>query len=103
MFNEVPGEENRVFVMGGGSFTLNLTCNASGSPTPTIAWFQNELPVNPMFVNDTTGSLMVSDTMGEGEFASENGVPYYCTATNRFGTIRSPTVMAFYSRKSDCV
>ena len=29
--------------------------------------------------------------------ASDVGVEYYCTATNAFGTIRSPTVRAFYA------
>ena len=31
------------------------------------------------------------------EYADEDGVEYYCTATNDFGTIRSPTVRAFYA------
>ena len=36
--------------------------------------------------------------------ASDVGVEYYCTATNAFGTIRSPTVRAFYAgeRENGC-
>ena len=31
------------------------------------------------------------------QYADDDGVEYYCTATNDFGTIRSPTVRAFYA------
>ena len=31
------------------------------------------------------------------EYADYDGVEYYCTATNDFGTIRSPIVRAFYT------
>ena len=98
VFTEVP-EDTHVFEMGGNPVTLILPCNASGSPTPTIAWFRNGTPVDAMFINDTLRSLVVENVMNDGEYASGNGVPYYCTATNAFGTIRSPTVRAFYSCK----
>ena len=36
-------------------------------------------------------------TQANSQYADEDGVEYYCTATNDFGTIRSPTVRAFYA------
>ena len=32
-------------------------------------------------------------------YASRDGVEYYCTASNSFGTIRSKIVMVFYACK----
>ena len=36
-------------------------------------------------------------TAADSAYASGDGVQYYCTATNAFGTIRSRTVTAFYA------
>ena len=36
-------------------------------------------------------------TAADSAFADGDGVEYYCTATNVFGTIRSRTVRAFYA------
>ena len=98
-FTVVP-EDTHVFAMDaeGNPVTLTLQCGATGSPTPTITWFRDGTVVDAMFVNATTGFLVVENIM-EGEFASAAGVPYYCTASNDFGTIRSPTVRVFYSCK----
>ena len=41
--------------------------------------------------------VFLSITEEDVEYASDVGVEYYCTATNDFGTIRSPTVRAFYA------
>ena len=36
-------------------------------------------------------------TETDSAYASGDGIQYYCTATNDFGTIRSRTVKAFYA------
>ena len=36
-------------------------------------------------------------TAADSAYASGDGVEYYCTASNDFGTIRSRTVTAFYA------
>ena len=36
-------------------------------------------------------------TAADSAYASGDGIEYYCTATNDFGTIRSRTVRAFYA------
>ena len=36
-------------------------------------------------------------TEANSTYASGDGIEYYCTATNDFGTIRSRTVRAFYA------
>ena len=36
-------------------------------------------------------------TEADSAYASGDGIQYYCTATNGFGTIRSRTVKAFYA------
>ena len=36
-------------------------------------------------------------TEARSDIANGDGVEYYCTATNVFGTIRSRTVKAFYA------
>ena len=42
------------------------------------------------------GTLSIPN-ITEGEFASREGVSYYCTATKTFGTIRSRSVDVFYA------
>ena len=36
-------------------------------------------------------------TEADSAYASEDGIEYYCTATNDFGIIRSRTARAFYA------
>ena len=36
-------------------------------------------------------------TEADSDYASEDGVEYYCTATSEFGTIQSRTVKVFYA------
>ena len=53
-------------------------------------------------VNGTTGSFQYPNIgAADTEFASRvDGVEYYCTASNLFGTIRSTNARAFYACKS---
>ena len=53
--------------------------------------------VDDMFVTEDGSYVFPNITKADVEYASDDGVEYYCTATNDFGTIRSPTVRAFYS------
>ena len=61
--------------------------------------------VNGVFVVDSefkaeNGSYLFPNiTEADMAYASGDGVEYYCTATNDFGTIRSRTVKAFYAGK----
>ena len=51
------------------------------------------------------GSYVFPNISAENtDHASDVGVEYYCTATNAIGTIRSPTVRAFYAgeRENGC-
>ena len=41
------------------------------------------------------GSYFVTINPSDGTYASADGVEYYCTASNDFGTIRSRTARAF--------
>ena len=69
---------------------LVLSCEATGDPTPTIAWFMDGRPV-PANVTDGFG-------------ATRAGTTYYCTATNSIGpgnslpaTVRSRDIIVTYT------
>ena len=49
------------------------------------------------FIGEDGSFVFPNITAEDTEYASDVGVEYYCTATNAFGTIRSPTVRAFYA------
>ena len=59
--------------------------------------------VNGSFMTDNeyrqeNGSYVFPNiTAADSAYASGDGVEYYCTASNDFGTIRSRTVTAFYA------
>ena len=77
--------------------TLTISCGTSGEPTPTVTWFRSGVEVDSSLVLES-GTLSIPD-ITEGESASRDGIPYYCTATNTLGTIRSKTVQIFYACK----
>ena len=59
--------------------------------------------VDPTFVKDDGSFFFPNITEKNTTYASRDGVEYYCTANNSFGTIRSKTVKAFYACKlSQC-
>ena len=78
--------------------SLNLTCMASGSPTPTIAWFRNgdPLPLDQRITVNASGTLHIAN-ITENVDATQGGLPYHCTAMNTFGTIRSKTAIISYA------
>ena len=75
--------------------TLTIDCSTDGEPAPTVTWFRSGVEVNSSLVLES-GTLSIPD-ITEGESASRDGIPYYCTATNTLGTIRSKTVQVFYA------
>ena len=77
--------------------TLTISCGTSGEPTPTVTWFRSGEEVDSSLVLES-GTLSIPN-ITEGESASRDGIPYYCTATNTLGTIRSKTVQVFYACK----
>ena len=77
--------------------TLTINCGTFGEPTPTVTWFRSGVEVDSSLVLES-GTLFIPN-ITEGESASRDGIPYYCTATNTLGTIRSKTVQVFYACK----
>ena len=77
--------------------SLNLTCMASGSPTPTIAWFRDgaSLSLDQRLTVNANGTLHIAN-ITENPDAARVGTHYYCTAMNKFGTIRSRTAILSY-------
>ena len=78
--------------------SLNLTCMASGSPTPTITWFHNgvRLSLNQRITVNANGTLHIAN-ITENTDATRAGTHYHCTAMNKFGTIRSRTANISYA------
>jgi hypothetical protein len=100
--NEPPSfiqEPESTFVFeldeNGDPATLTLACDTAGEPTPTVIWFLNGIELNSSLVLED-GTLSIPN-ITEGKYASREGVSYYCTATNTFGTIRSRSVDVFYA------
>ena len=75
--------------------SLTLNCNASGDPPPTIAWYREGAHLSDKLVL-ANGSLLIRD-IREGVDARRGGLPYHCTATNKFGTICSRAANVSYS------
>ena len=99
-FREEP-QDAVVFAMNADLTTrasLNLTCMASGSPTPTITWFRNgaSLSLNQRMTENANGTLHIVN-ITEGIDATQGGTRYHCTARNTFGTIRSRTAILSYA------
>ncbi|XP_071850013.1 receptor-type tyrosine-protein phosphatase delta-like isoform X2 [Apostichopus japonicus] len=67
-----------------------LTCSASGNPVPEIAWYRNNLPLQPSGRLSVVGQAPMSDTVSEvltierSEKSDEGS--YRCVATNTAGT-----------------
>ena len=98
-FSEEP-QDTVVFERdaAGNRASLNLTCMASGSPTPTIGWFRNGalLSLNQRIMMNANGTLHIAN-ITENTDATRAGTSYHCTATNKFGTIRSRTANISYA------
>ena len=82
----------------GNRASLNLTCMASGSPAPTIRWFRGgtRLSLDSRITMNANGTLHIAN-ITENTDATRAGTSYYCTAMNKFGTIRSRTAVLSYA------
>ena len=90
-----------VFAMNADMTTwasLNLTCMASGSPTPTITWFRNgaRLSLDQRLTVNANGTLHIAN-ITQNTDAARAGTSYHCTARNKFGTIHSRTANISYA------
>ena len=75
--------------------SLTLNCNASGDPSPTITWYREGMPLSDDLILASGSLLIVNIT--EGVDATRGGLSYHCTATNKFGTIRSRAANVSYA------
>ena len=82
----------------GNRASLNLTCMVSGSPAPTIRWFRGgtRLSLDSRIAMNANGTLHIAN-ITESTDAIRAGTSYYCTAMNKFGTIRSRTAVLSYA------
>ena len=77
--------------------SLTLYCTASGDPSPNITWYRNGMTfTNTRTTVSANGTLLIVN-ITEATDATQGGLPYHCTATNKFGTIRSRTANISYA------
>ena len=86
----------------GNQQNLILPCPIDNpSPTVRYTWFRGGQQLPEAMVNQE-GSLVVTN-ITEGEYASREGVDYYCVARDNLGyvaAIRSRTITVFYACES---
>ena len=82
----------------GNRASLNLTCMVSGSPASTITWFRDgaSLSLDQRITVNANGTLHIAN-ITENTDTTRAGTSYHCTATNKFGTIRSRTANISYA------
>ena len=104
-----PSEQQRdIFTfetdVNGNPRDLIIPCNITGNMSGvSYTWFRgsNELPSEMV---DKEGNLVIAN-ITEGEFASRDGVSYYCMASKVIGknsytaSVRSKTITVFYACK----
>ena len=78
-------------------YPVNLSCVASGIPTPTLVWtFNNgDLPSGMNQIDDEGKSFLVSPSVTKGM----NGT-YKCTAKNKANTTSSSATLRVYGKFS---
>ena len=77
--------------------SLTLHCNASGDPPPTINWYRSGMTFNNARTTVNTNGTLLIVNITEGVDATQGGTSYHCTATNKFGIIRSRTANISYA------
>ena len=94
-------QQHNIYTFGSD---LNLQCSVDipSSPTINYTWFRGDQELPGSLVNGE-GSLIVPN-ITEGEYASREGVDYYCIARDNFGfdvAIRSRTITVYYACESN--
>ena len=89
----------------GNQQNLTLPCSIDNpSPTVSYTWFRGDQELPGSMVNGE-GSLVIPN-ITEGEYASREGVDYYCIANDNIGyvvAIRSRTIAVYYACKFNLV
>ena len=81
---------------------LVLPCPLVDTSNMTFQWFRGSASVPSEMIDPATGTLTVYN-ITEGEYASDEGVNYYCVATRMIGkdkysaSVRSQTITVFYA------
>ncbi|CAJ0568233.1 unnamed protein product, partial [Mesorhabditis spiculigera] len=84
-----------------------LPCQADGIPTPRITWYKNDVEL--LSATDNNSSFLLSGgTLLVPATTSLAYTKFHCTATNKLGSVRSPSVLvraafveAFAQRRFD--
>lgn len=74
---------------------IELTCNVTGYPKPSVSWFREGVPLNtslPRYVILPSGSLRIL-----GVALSDSGI-YSCEASNPLGNARHPVELSVQSK-----
>ena len=89
--------------VNGNSMNLELACNiANPSGGVSYTWYRGHDQLPQYMVHQANGRLTVVN-ITEGEFASRQGVEYYCVASKTIGknnyttSVRSRTITVFYA------
>ena len=81
---------------------LNLPCSIAAPPsTVEYTWYRGNQRLPGSMVNQE-GTLVIPN-ITEGEYASREGVEYYCIASDNIGyvaAVRSRTITVYYACKS---
>ena len=105
----ITNQSQEILVLQGSNSALQFECMATGQQTPQLTWARGDenmfmfpaddpritsISFPPMLVLTIVASLEDSSTL-----ASEEGIPYFCLASNILGTARSQPVMLRYPSK----
>ena len=100
-------ENQEIIIVQGSNTVLEFTCSATGQPLPKLTWVrggdnmfmfpENDprtrlMDIPPVLVLTIVVSLEDSATL-----ASEEGIPYFCLASNVVGTARSRAITLKYT------
>ncbi|XP_037963096.2 contactin [Plutella xylostella] len=78
---------------------VHLTCIAGGFPSPSYNWYKEDFELDrPVFhrldpLNNTRYVISGGTLLIYSPDAEKDSTKYHCTATNKFGTIRSESVL----------